>query len=940
MQAIDHMRIPASALLFFCLFTLVARGALTSPREHFGFEIGDDHHLATFTQTEAYFEKLAAGSDRVRLLDIGTTEEGRRQPMLVVTAPKNFHRLERYREISARLARAEDIAPDEAGALSGEGKAVVWIDGGLHADETVGIHQLIATLWAFASRNDPETLRILDDVIILFAHANPDGQELVSSWYMRRPEPVARITELPPRLYQKYAGHDNNRDFFTMNLKESANINRQLYLEWFPQIVYNHHQSAPAGTVLAGPPYRDPFNYVYDPLLVTGIDAVGAAMNKRFNAEDKPGVVQRRGAVFSTWWNGGLRTTPYFHNQIGILTEIIGSPTPMQLPLLANRQLPSGDLPNPAPPQTWHFRQSIEYSLTANYAVLDYASRHRDELLLNSYRMGRASIERGNRDHWTRHPGRVEAMRLAYHAERKAVAAEDDAGESEGAYPADSRMPERFFSALRHPDARDPRGYVIPADQPDFATAVRFVNTLIQGGVAVEKAAAPFTIACRLYPAGSYVVKTAQAFRPHVLDMFEPQDHPRDFLYEGGPPVPPYDSAGWTPALLMGVGFDRVFEGFDGPFVRVPYGEIQSPPPGRFDAIAPAGHVVSPAPNAGYILVNRLHRAGHPVFRLPAGLPERAGFGPGTLYIPPGPAAAGVLRQASVELGLDITALASPPAADRLLRLAPPRIALWDRYGGTIASGWTRWLLDRFEYPHAVIYPQEIDAGGLREKYDLIILPGLALSKPSSRPSRVLPKAGELPPEYRDRLGHFTREKSLGPLRNFLEEGGVIVARGNSTRLATDLGLPVGDALRDPASEAGRPRRLPTGQFYVPGSILRARIDSSQPLAWGLPSEVDLYYNNDPVFKLSPGAEAAGIARVAWFGDTPLLRSGWSLGEEHLSGNPTILSARVGHGMLHLLGPDVIFRGQTHGTFKLFLNALDHGHRQAAATPGDASPAE
>ena len=176
-----------------------------------------------------------------------------------------------------------------------------------------------------------------------------------------------------PRLYQKYIGHDNNRDFFMMNMKETQNISRQQYVEWMPQIVYNHHQTGPAGSVLAGPPYRDPFNYVYDPLLVTSLDGVGAAMNNRLSREGKPGYTQRAGSNYSTWWNGGLRTTPYFHNMIGILTEIIGSPTPSKVPLVPARLIPNMATPNPVTPQDWHFRQSIDYSVSLNYAVLNYA---------------------------------------------------------------------------------------------------------------------------------------------------------------------------------------------------------------------------------------------------------------------------------------------------------------------------------------------------------------------------------------------------------------------------------------------------------------------------------------------------------------------------------------------------------------------------------------
>ena len=332
--------LPRLVVLCLALFAAGSAVALTSPTEHFGFAIGDDFHLATYTQTEAYFKKLAAESDRVKLVDLGATEEGRREYMVIVSSPANLAKLEHYREISQKLARADGLTDNDARALAAEGKAVVWIDGGLHATETVGTHQLIESVWTFVSRTDPATLRILDDCIILFTHANPDGQELISSWYMRRATPEKRVPDLAPRLYEKYIGHDNNRDFFMLNMKETTNMARQLFIEWLPQIVYNHHQSGPPGTIIAGPPYRDPFNYVYDPLLVTSLDAVGAAMHSRFMAEDKPGSTMRGGSAFSTWWNGGLRTTVYFHNQIGLLTEIVGSPTPMEIPLLPARQIP------------------------------------------------------------------------------------------------------------------------------------------------------------------------------------------------------------------------------------------------------------------------------------------------------------------------------------------------------------------------------------------------------------------------------------------------------------------------------------------------------------------------------------------------------------------------------------------------------------------------
>src|SRR5258708_1078571 len=534
-----------SILFFITSLTHAEAQPIPSPKEHFGFSIGDNYQLANFTQTEAYFRKLAASSDRAKLIGIGQTEEGRSQFTMIVTSPENLKKLDHYKSISQQLAHAEDLTDEQAHALAAEGKAVVWIDGGLHATEVVATQQLIETAYRLLSRKDPETMRIRDNVIILLTHVNPDGQELVSNWYMREPRPEKRSLEGVPILYEKYAGHDNNRDFFMLTRKETQNIGRQLFVEWIPQIMYNHHQAGPAGSILAGPPYRDPFNYVFDPLIITSIDAVGAAMNNRLNIEGKPGYTQRSGSSFSTWYNGGLRTTTYFHNMIGLLTEIIGSPNPSEVPLIPQRLIPNGATPNPVIPQKWFFRQSIDYSVSLNYAVLDYAARYRDELLYNIYKMGRNSIERGSRDTWTLSPKRIAAMSQLYADAPKPAGARTSprqAGSDSAQTGADSSqahtassatvsrgrphpngIPTKYFrKCMRKSALRDPTGYIIPSHPPDFPTAVRFLNALIRAGILVHKANPAFTVAGKTYPKCPYIVPTLPPFPPHLLHFFEP----------------------------------------------------------------------------------------------------------------------------------------------------------------------------------------------------------------------------------------------------------------------------------------------------------------------------------------------------------------------------------------------------------------------------------
>ena len=919
-------------LFLLACFTAFSQ-TVPAPKEHFGFNIGDDYHLATYTQTEAYFKKLAAASDRVKMVDIGLTEEGRHQWMMIVSSPENLKNLEKYRRISQQLAHADSLSDEQAHALANEGKAIVWIDGGLHASETVGAHQLIETLYQFVSRKDPETLRILDQAIILFVHCNPDGQELVSNWYMRDSTPSKRSFENLPRLWQKYVGHDNNRDFFMMNMKETQNMSRQQYVDWLPQIIYNHHQAGPAGSVLAGPPYRDPFNYVFDPLIVTSIDAVGAAMNNRLNVERKPGYTQRAGSQFSTWWNGGLRTTPYFHNIIGLLTEIIGSPTPATVPLVPTRLIPNGATPRPIIPQVWHFRQSIDYSVSLNYAVLDYAVRQREELLYNIYRMGRNSIELGNQDYWSLSPKKIDSVNTAYRTDQRnnprPVAAGGPSAASDNPFGGDT-IPVKYYNIVfKDPTLRDPRGYIIPANQPDFATAVRFLNALIRSGVQVHKATADFTVEGKRYPAGSYIVKTSQAFRPHVMDMFEPQDHPNDFQYPGGPPIRPYDAAGWTLAYEMGVRFDRILENFTGPFQPMPYGELQSAK-GAVKGSG-AGYLLNAKANNSFIAVNDLLASGVEVYRMKTGT---ATAPQGSFFVPASAKAKSLLDKAASDFGLEVSGISQRPAG-ATIKVAPLRIALWDVYGGSMPSGWVRWLAEQYHFPVKVVYAQEIDSSNLKSKYDvLVFVTGAIPALPNALGgggrggggggrSRD-PKPEEIPAEYRSHLGRLTADKSIPQIRKFLEAGGTVVTIGTSTNLAYHLKLPVRNALVEVVN--GAERALPGEKYYIPGSILHVSIDSTRSAAWGMPSEGDVYFDASPVFKPAPEAIAKGIIKpIVWFSSGKPLHSGWAWGQGYLQDGVTAFEASVGSGKLFAFGPEITFRAQTHSTFKFLFNEFYSG---------------
>lgn len=883
---------------------------ITPPEKAFAQPIGSDYFLADYTAYEAYLKTLAAQSDRIKLVDIGKTEEGRTQWMAVVSSPANLAKLDRLKEISRKLAKAEGVSREEAAKLAAEGKAVVWIDAGLHATETITSQGQIQVLYRMLTAKDPETLRLLDDCVILFAHDNPDGMELVSDWYMRNQDPKKREFNSLPRLYQKYVGHDNNRDSFMSAMAETTNVNKQLFREWYPQIVYNQHQTGPNGMVVFVPPFRDPFNFNYDPLVMTELQEVGMAMHSRLVAEDKPGSGARSAAPYSTWHNGMERSVAYFHNSIGLLTEIIGGPTPTTVNLVPELQLPGNDRPAPIAPRVWRLQDSLDYQMTMNLAVIDYAARNRERLLFNIWKMGDNSIKRGSTDSWTTTPTRVEALAAAGKGKPGPYGAAID--------------PSLYKAVLQTPESRDPRAYVLPADQADMPTVVAFLNALIKTGVDVDKADKAFTIAGKTYPAGSYVVRTAQAYRPHVLDMFEPQDHPHDLEYPGGPPKAPYDVTGYTLAYQMGIKFDRILDGFEAPTTRVP--DLIKVAPGSVKGAGSAGWLVSHETNASFTLTNRLLKAGAKVYWLKDG--AKAGetaFGPGAIWVPASPAAKAVIDKGVKDLGIDAYAVGGKPSG-ATIALKPIRIGLVDVYGGSMPSGWNRWMFEKFEAPFQVVYPQRLDAGNIKKDFDVLVFPDGVVPAPQDSPFKAgrpstQPKPEDIPAEYHAWLGRFTDDKTLPKVAEFVKGGGSVVAIGASTRLATALGAPVEVATAK--RENGQLKSYSNRELYIPGSVLRAKVDPKQPLAYGAGEQVDVFFDRSPTFTVKP--DVKGVSRVSWFDTDKPLRSGWAVGQEKLKDSTAMLDIDLGKGKIFVFGPEITQRAQSWGTFKFLFNGLLYG---------------
>lgn len=489
---------------------------LPSPASALGFTPGDDRRIADWQQITNYFKRLDAASDRVGLRTLGETTLGRPLIVAFISAPENIRNLAKYQDIARRLADPRLIRTDaEREALTREGKTVVVISCSIHSTEIVASQMSMQLAYELASAEDAETREILQNTILLLVpSANPDGVDIVANWYRKTLGTPYEGTE-PPELYHHYAGHDNNRDWFMLNLKETQLLTHLFWREWFPQVVYDVHQQGANGSRFFVPPFYDPPNPHIPPLLLREVGLIGHKIAADLQADGQQGVITN--ALYDTWWHGGFRTAPYYHNSVGILTEAASarlmSPvevTREQLSKSSSRGMPNAlqsatNFPDPWPGGTWRARDIMRIELTASRAVLSMAAKYRERYLRNFYQLGR------------------EASSVS-------------------------------------PRAGTPLAYVIPAEKQQSKDALaKMLGALAAQGVevyrlgyeayiTVERNSDKFQSA----PAGSYIVLLQQPYRANVLALFERQTYP-DRRTATGEAERPYDVAGWTLPMQMGV---------------------------------------------------------------------------------------------------------------------------------------------------------------------------------------------------------------------------------------------------------------------------------------------------------------------------------------------------------------------------------------------------
>jgi hypothetical protein len=842
-----------------------AQPALSSPEQFFGFQMGADRKLANWDRLLAYYQQLAKGSNRMKLVELGKSSEGRPYVAIFISSPANLAKMDRYKEINAKLADPRGLTEGEARKLAAEGRAVVIQSFALHSSEVAASQTAAEFVYDSITRTDEEAQRMLDSVISIVAPSiNPDGTQMIADWYMKyvgTPHEAAGL----PWLYQKYAGHDNNRDGFALNLPESQHLARLMYRDWMPQAYVDHHQMGSGNARLYIPPYAEPIRPDADPLVWREMAWWGAHMGNRLEAEGKTGVIGS--AIYSGWGHMGFHWITPFHNIAGMLTESASArlATPMFLhpdQLRGGpRNLPAYEsqinMPSLWPGGWWRVRDIVEQQKIAAWATVDLAARNRETVLWNMYLKGTRQTERGAK-------GAVKA-------------------------------------------------YVIPAAQHDPLTARRLVNALLNSGVEVQQVKAPLVADGRAYGPGSFVVPMAQPKAGLVRWMLGRTFYP-DNTYtrdREGNPIRPYDMATDTFGEFMGVRADAIGEP-----IAVDMTRLAAPlsPAGTVAASAPNGYVLSAKLNDSFRAVNLLLDKGVTVRRVP----RADGFAAGDFIITGG--ANADLAAVAKQTGVDFMALpAAVPASAYEVR--KPRIAMYQRYGGgNMDEGWTRLMFEQFNVPFKSLMDAELKKGDLNASYDVIVLPADSIAAMTGERPQEGGGGGRgggagagqdlTPPEYRSGFG----AEGVKALQGFVQKGGTLVTFGQAGDLPIQrFGLPLRNVV------AG----LPSKEFWAPGSTLRVRFDPRHPLAYGMPEEgLALFLAGCQAYEVTSTETSQDVEIYSTYIDRDILQSGWLLGEERIAKKAAAVAVKHGSGRVVLIGFRPQHRDQTHGTFKLVFNAL------------------
>lgn len=855
-------RIP---FLFLIILVIASTAAaeLRSPEEYLGFSVGTDRKLADYDEVRGYLEELAARSPWVEIETIGETTLGRPFVMAILSTPDNLDKLPHYKEISRRLADPRGLSEDEAKRLVREGKTFVLITCNLHSTEIASSQAALELAYDIASgRNEKLRGALEETVLFLIPSLNPDGLQMVVDWYEKWVGTEFEGCRMP-WLYHHYAGHDNNRDWFMGNLAETRAVFDVYFRTVIPHVILDMHQMWSSGARLFLPQFYPPANVNVDPILYREVGLLGYFMQLECEERDLSGVISD--AYFTAYWEGTSMMTPWWHNQVGLLSEAASCRVASPI-YIDNVELRGGskgfpryehriNFPNPWPGGWWRLRDIVDYELAIAEGLLDCCARHNERFLGNFHLMGSRAVEQGRNG--------------------------------------------------------PPYGFVIPAPQDDPVTAARMIESLMLGGVEVHEATDDFMVGNRLYRAGSYVIRLDQPYRAYVKDLLEVQEYPDIRASKKEDFVRPYDVTGWTFPMQMGVECEQI----DEPYVaelslleRFPYPDPALP--SKEEKIWGLG--LDPSLNVSYAAAFALLEKGFTVLRADEEL-ELGGNGrplpAGAFLVPVRKGLLPEARELSKDLHVPFHTIPREPEA-KTRRLRPVETALFKPWRASMDEGWTRYLFDTHRVPYENVTNEQVREGKI-DNFDVLLLADISpdIIKEGEPPGESARLSRPLPPDYQGGIGNEGMEN----LKKFVAEGGTLICFGRSCDLAIEaLELPMSNVLD----------KVSADDFYGPGSILEVSFREGHPVTYGMREKGHIFFTNSPAFATAIPFGKYDRTVLATYESKNPLASGLLIGAERLHRRAALVEVTYDEGKVILFGFRPQHRCQTAGTYKLIFNAL------------------
>jgi hypothetical protein len=859
------------SIVFLFLGAQVYGQSIPTPEKFFGHRMGAEKKLARWDKIVQYMNLVGESSGRVQVEEVGKSTNGNPFLLMVISSSSNLRNIERYKTINKKLFDPRTIKSDEeAAALIDEAKIFVCVTCSMHATEVGATQMSVEMVHRLATEKSPFIQNILDNVVFLLVPClNPDGQIMVTDWYNKTlgtPYEGSRM----PWLYHPYVGHDNNRDAFMFTQIESRLIGKIVFQDWLPEVWLDEHQMGSSGARIFVMPAADPINPNVDPLIYRHTGLLGFAQAAALEKAGKEGIIY--GRSYTYWWQGAMGWAGWWHNMLGMLTElasvrmatsVVQQKADPKRPSTADsgegsreRYDRSNEGPIPPPRDIqfrsqyprpwlggkWTLRDIVDYELIATFGLLEASANLRSQLLEGLYIVGKRQISLGKKG--------------------------------------------------------NPYAIVVPQEQADRPTVVKLLQTMAYGGVEVHQAVEAFNADDLSYPAGTYVILMAQPFRAYAKDLLEAQDYPKISPAPGVPAQPPYDAAGWSLGMQMGVETIFIKKPFEAELIEL---EKIPLPPGKMTGTG-SQYILDHRPNNSLVAVNRLLKkdCGISWLRHETKIEGRT-FAPGAIVVE-GCGLETMMNELAQSLGIDVVAADIP--ISNSLKIMAPRTALYQPWGGNMDEGWTRWLLEQNEFAYETIHPAELRQGDPSERFDAIIFPDMR------KEEIIRGMTGETtPPEYRGGI----EESGIKALQNFMDEGGTVITIGQSATLLIDeYAAPFTDAMQNVSRE----------EFFCPGSIVRVLVDNTHPIAYGMPKQANAVFSRSLVLDSVPSFSTMPSSIVVRYPPGNILRSGWLHGESFLHNKVAVAEVRMGKGRMVLIPLKVQQRAQPYGTFKLLFNAI------------------